>query len=373
MAAIFERQTVVHKLSFGENTRGPTLSDDTVMTTITHPIRQEPFQFDIGTRRRPFYLSNDLLRTSETDWLYNALDEITLNATSPGWTKDEWVFTPVNMILWGSSYFATRARARAMFVSPNEAEYIRSSVNVSIITSAVRSRLECSTVKLPTTRWLDSVQDVFPNHINESITGHVLPPMLSDDASFRAPVFTVPRRMACCTNGTSPGGQSIVAYWSSDNAIYDKPEPLIGDDVPVEKLSIWSKQFAIKWIVGPTASTTILVTSPTLITNEFVEGNGTTLSFEEQPQIGEANEPLLYFLEEPQITVLDCNPVIEQVNASVTLARFTNQILEYELLGTPQPALGAWDYPYDIIYRTKSNYDTCEDRIESQLHEGKNL
>jgi hypothetical protein len=182
--------------------------------------------------------------------------------------------------------------------------------------------------------------------LNKSVTGYVLPTYISNGDSFNAPVFSAPRRMACCTNGTSPGGQSIVAYWSSNNTIYDKRPEMVAEEDNVEgfkELSNWSKRFAIKWVTGPTASTTVRGTDPTHIDTD----------------VGYANESVLYFLEEPQMTVLDCTPIIEQVNASITLARYTKQILEFELLGSPQPVQEAWEYSYDVVYPDKYVPSSC--------------
>jgi hypothetical protein len=338
MAAVFEKQTVIQ-------TR-PLKRIDSIGAYRSQAIRQEPFEFSIGIGQRPFYLTNLLLKTDQTDWLYNALDEMTLNRSTPAWTKDEWAFTPVDISFGNGRDVDGSISGQSQNESQNEAEYIKSSVNVSITTPAIRSRLECNPVRLPTTDWLDSVQDAFPDAFNKSVTGHVLPTFISNGGSFNAPVFSAPRRMTCCTNGTSPGGQSIVAYWSSNNTIYDKRPEMTTEEDDVEgfkELNNWSKRFAIKWIMGPTASTTVRGTNLTHI----------------DTNVGYANESVLYFLEEPQMTVLDCTPIIEQVSASITLARYTKQILEFELLGPPQQVQGAWDYAYDVMYPDKYVPGSC--------------
>jgi hypothetical protein len=339
MAAIFERQTVVHTRTLQRI--------DPITAYRSQTIRQEPFEFGISVGQRPFYLTNSLLETDKADWLYNALDEIVLKRSTPAWTKDEWVFTPVDISFGDGLDRDETSSARPGNRSQNEAEYVESSFNVSITTPAIRSRLECKPVTLPTTGWLDSIQDVFPDIIDKSITGRVLPTNMSDGASFSAPIFSAPRLMACCVNGTSPGGQSIVAYWSSNNALYDKRPQIVAVENNVEgfkEVNDWSKQFAIKWIVGPTASTSVRGTNPNYA-NDVA---------------GYANETALYFLEEPRVTALDCTPVIEQVNASITLARYTTQILEFELLGTPQPVYEAWEHAYDVVYRDKFIPGWCE-------------
>ncbi|KAH6629098.1 hypothetical protein C7974DRAFT_312103, partial [Boeremia exigua] len=321
MAAIFERHTVIHKLSTDSNS---------LMTTRLVRARQEPFEFSSGLGSRPFYLNDGLLGTSETDWLYNALDDITLGTTPLSWAKDEWVFTPVNVTNQDDRkmlYIASSTQSEAID------GYVTSALNVSLTTSALRGRLECEAVNMAGLDWLDDVKDVYPNRFNKSVTGHVLPLTLSAGSQFAAPVFSVPRRMACCTNDGSKESPSIIAYWSTIN-----PDDAADIVVP----SGWSRTFAIKWIVGLAASTLIPGSDPNHVSATY--GNG--------------NESVLYFPEEPQMSTLKCNPVIEQANASITLARDSAQILHYELLEPPYQATGAWDYAYDVMYRTPRSNDS---------------
>ncbi|KAF2624592.1 hypothetical protein BU25DRAFT_493566 [Macroventuria anomochaeta] len=327
MAAVFEQHTVIHTQA---------TQDMDIMTTRSLITRQKPFNFGIGLSKRPFYLTDSLLGTSDTDWLYNALDDITLSTTALPWTRNEWVFTPVNVTNRDDPsmlYVVTADQSEAR----NDAAYITSSFNVSLTTSALRSRLECEPVTVSGSGWLDRVQAVYPNRFDKSVTGHVLPMTILPNKDFAVPVFSAPRRMACCTNGTDQGKQSIVAYWSSNNTVYDEQPSIPADlDEPsdLKVPSGWTKDFAIKWIVGPAASMIVPGSEPNFISNT----------------IGTANETVLYFVEEPQISIMRCNPIIEQANANITFARDTSQILNYELLEAPQPAVGAWDYAYDVVY-----------------------
>ena len=338
MAAVFERHTVVHTQS--------TQSTD-IMTTRSQLPRQKPFKFGIGLGQRPFYLTDSLLATSETDWLYNALDEIIMDTPTLPWTRDEWVFTPVNVTNKDDPavlYIVPEAQEKQQ----KDATYV-SSFNISFITSALRSRLECGPIVLSESRWLESVQDIYPNSLDQAVTGHVLPMTLSLDGGFAAPVFSAPRRIACCTNGTDYGNQSVVAYWSSNNTIYDERPAISVDTNKPSDFKVpsgWSRDFVIKWIVGPAASTVVPGSESNFISNT----------------IGTSNETVLYFAEEPQISTIKCTPVIEKANASITIARDTSQVLTYELLGPPQPAAGAWDYAYDVVYSTAGS-NTSEGNV----------
>lgn len=307
-----------------------------IETNRSLTTRQEPFDFSIDLGQHPFYLSDSLLGTSNTDWLYNALDDITLNTPTRPWTRDEWVFTSVNVTDRydpSVSYVGTQGQSEA----GNEATSFTSSFNVSLITSALRSRLECEAVTVSGPAWLDNVQSVYKNRFDKSVTGHVLPMTVSTTGGFSAPIFSAPRRLACCTNGTDKGKQSVVAYWSSNNSLYDEQPAISVDPDDPENIKVasrWTKDFAIKWIVGAAASIDVPGTESNFVSNT----------------IGTANETVLYFTEEPQMAIMSCTPIIEQANASITFARDTSQILKYELLDGPQPAIGAWEYAYDVVY-----------------------
>lgn len=338
MAAVFERQTILHE----QATQG-------LNVYMYHPdLLQTPFSFGRGLASRPFYLDESTLETTQAGWLYKALDEITLQNAPPTWTKDEWVLTPVNMRALPNATIVQKTGPSENI--PKTSDLFYSSANVTVTTSALRSRLECSSMHVPASGWLDRAEDVFSNRTNEKIHGYVLPATLFEDKPYKAPVFSVPRRMACCTNGTNSGNQSVIAYWSSSSPMTEErpAEPVDKNgSLNLKEPNAWSNNFTIKWIVGQTASTVISGANP--VDNSFYVGfNGFSVGF--------ANETLLYFTEEPQMSILNCMPIIEQTNMSITVARSTSQVLETRMLAEPQPAPGAWDYAWDIVYpRPSSN------------------
>ena len=64
-------------------------------------MRQEyfPFKVNIGWRyfAESLFVTDNFIKTEETDWLKASLDEIMLKSASPSWTKDEWAFRPVEL------------------------------------------------------------------------------------------------------------------------------------------------------------------------------------------------------------------------------------------------------------------------------------
>jgi hypothetical protein len=312
--------------------------------------RQEPITFGATYASRPSYLSEGILRVTQADWLYRALDELTLKTVPPLWTKDEWTFTPVNIARLPNNTISQKTGSKSE--SEQTSALVTSRTNVSLVTPALRSRLECSTVQVPPSGWLDRAEEVYPERTNEAIHGYVLPAILFEDTPYKTPVFTVPRRMGCCTNSTISGGQSVIAYWSSNTALTEKrPAQAVDMNGPLnlKEPRVWSENFTIKWIVGPTSSTIISGRDP---------ANNTITGF-----VVYGNETLLYFTEEPRMAMLNCIPIIEKANASITIARSTGQILEAKLLDKPQPAHEAWDYAWDLVYpKPTSNYSSTNVR-----------
>lgn len=309
-------------------------------------IRETPFTFRASHNGRPFYLEERFLDTADTDWMYNALDEITLKSAPPSWTQNEWVFTPVDLRGLPDNTVSQNTGRKGK--DQDASKPSTSSTNITFTTSALRSRLECSIIRLPTSGWFDRAEDVFPDKINKTITGYVLPAMLFKDEPYKTPVFTVPRRMACCTNGTIPGRQSVIAYWSSNSSIAEsqseEPVDTNGPD-DLREPSAWYQNFTIKWIVGPAASALVSAKNDTVFMG-----------------IGYEDEKLLYFTEKPRMSIMNCVSVIEQANANITIAANTGQVLVSTILGKPQPASGAWDYPYDIMY-PKPDSNTSEGNV----------
>ncbi|KAH7095344.1 hypothetical protein FB567DRAFT_512389 [Paraphoma chrysanthemicola] len=336
MAAIFERQAIVQNLTESDVLGFP--------VPILEP-RLKPINFGAGYNWRPFQFDETLIEVTQADWLFRALDEITLKTNPPKWTKDEWAFTPVRFDALPNSTVTQKTGSKNE--DEQKSALVTSPMNVSITTSALRARLDCRISQVPLTDWLDRAEDVYPDRTREKLDGYVLPATLFDDKPYKTPVFTVPRRIACCTNGTSTGNHSVIAYWSS-TATYTEPRPAeevdLNGPLNLKVPQIWAPNFTIKWIRGPTSSTTISAQDNKL--------NHVT------SRVGYEDATLLYFLEEPKMALLNCLPVIERANASITLARSTGEILGAEMLSEPQLAAEAWDYAWDAVYPKPSSNDT---------------
>ncbi|CAN9206545.1 unnamed protein product [Alternaria alternata] len=165
---------------------------------------------------------------------------------------------------------------------------LSSPANISSITSALRSRLECSPIVVPNSSWLNRAADVYPDRKNETLPG---------------------------------GPENVVVHGS------------------------WYRNFTIKWIVGPGATAEISGAE----LNTTYQNNGDTF--------GNASEELLYFTEEPTMSIMNCAPIIEVANASVIVARSSGNVLDFVLLSDTQPDQNAWEYAWDIVYPEPTRND----------------
>jgi hypothetical protein len=375
MAAIFERQAVVQS----QTTSDP--FNTGLFIESRSILRQEPFVWKESGLARGVDLTDSLLQTSKNEWMYNALGEITLRTSQLPWSKDEWVFTPADFTQLPDVNVSQKTGSDRKF--HNAAGALPSLANISMVTSALRSRLQCYPINVPASGWLDRAADVWPDRTSEILDGFVLPTVLFDIETYRTPVFTAPRRLSCCTNGTASGRQSVVAYWTSNSSMVDArpfptatcnfstvgtdsfsecsyPEPLDENYEPLDPNgpadlivhSPWYRNFTIKWIVGSASSATILSGNLT----EGAAPPGTEFSGYRQAY-GSENETLLFFTEQPKMAMMNCNPVIENTTANVIVVRSSGQILEYHLLEDAQPAPGAWEYAWDVMYPEPTETD----------------
>ena len=107
----------------------------------------------------------------------------------------------------------------------------------------------------------------------------------------------------------------------------------------------WYRNFILKWIVGP--GVTAEISGAEL--NTTYQNNGDTF--------GNASEELLYFTEEPTMSIMNCGPIIEVANAIVIVARSSGNVPDFVLLSDTQPDQNAWEYAWDIMYPEPTRND----------------
>ncbi|KAJ8110327.1 hypothetical protein OPT61_g6806 [Boeremia exigua] len=325
MAAMFER--------------GPGIITTVAHVNSTYAARQSPLTYNHSTNF--LYASGiaysyqsqflqDAMRVTTSDWLYSALDQITLDSQQPDWSRDGWSFTPVNLdSLPSIRNFSTS--------SPTSAQDDASSlpvvlVNSTLTTSALRARLQCEKVETETPSWFVKNEiDLFPRDnsteakdIRDRLrrAGYILPHTVFNGSEYETSVFSRTSAIQCCSNETDPEGRAAVGYWSQMNtSAWWASDPSMGASSWANfGPDAWPPNFAVKWIAGPTTTTNV-----TVYTNAAP-------SFYK----------IMQFKEVPPMAFLSCKPIIEKAEANIVLAHGTGQVLDFKILGELQAQTDPW-------------------------------
>jgi hypothetical protein len=152
---------------------------------------------------------------------------------------------------------------------------------------------------------------------NGNNEGYFLPISIGLGTPFQTSILSMGRQPVCCTNQSAPDddAQSAIGYWSITYL--------------QEYLKEWPGNFSIKWITGTTKST------------EFVtRSDPTDLLYSEDYDT--IRYRFMSFTEEPRWQVLSCQPIIEQAEAHVTVARESGHVLDFNLVQEPRPMPEVW-------------------------------
>lgn len=319
MAAIFER--------------GPGVATTVAYVNTTYAIRQAPMTYNHSVNtfytlgreygsQGPFL--QDAMRIKTSDWLYSALDQITLDAQQPAWSRDGWSFAPIDV----ESLPSVRTPNSEDTTGPIPI----SAANSTFTTSALRAQLRCDKVETENPSWFEKNEiDLFPrensteaDNVREKLrrAGYILPRTVFNNSIHETSFFSRTSTIQCCSNETDPDGRAAVGYWSQMNtSAWWGMEGTLGLSAWIDfGPDSWPPNFAVKWIAGPT--TTSNVTAYT---------NG-----------GASDYKIMQFKEVPPMAFLTCKPIIEKGDAKIVLAHRTGQVLDFEILSEPQEQLDPW-------------------------------
>jgi hypothetical protein len=323
MAAIFERgpglsTTVAHINS--------TLSAR--QTAITYNHTSNPyFSLGSGTYSYQSIYLQDTMRITTSDWMYSAVDQMTLGTQQPDWSQDGWSFTPVDVQKLPSVRTSAASQPQ-----DNASSFLASTANVTLVTSALRARLQCSKVNTESPSWFTTNEiNLFPGENSTEAkdtrdrlnrTGFILPQTVFNGTDHETSIFSRTSTIHCCSNGTDLDGRAAVGYWSQMNTTaWWGFEASLGPSAWVDYgPQKWPPNFAVKWIVGPTT-----------ISNVTAYTNGAPSMYK-----------IMQFKEVPPMAFLDCKPVIEKANAQVVLAHGQGQILDFTILDEPRELADPW-------------------------------
>jgi hypothetical protein len=130
-------------------------------------IREVPFVYDGAYSGRTSAYKKDILSTAfqslQTNWLYSASLQLSMNASQPSWSSEGWSFVPVSI---PASSWKVKQKSNS---SNDEPQAKRTVVTVNL--PAMRGRLECSTIAkdLEDRFWLTEVIDSKKGYYNETL------------------------------------------------------------------------------------------------------------------------------------------------------------------------------------------------------------
>ncbi|KAH3984651.1 hypothetical protein HBH98_160680 [Parastagonospora nodorum] len=289
----------------GITTRSSTIPQTLELRRVPYmtkePLMQQVFKNGTSQFYYTHHPAEDVLEDTyfspESDWLYTAMLEAALNGPEPTWSKDDWSFIPSQLTIDTLANQHSDSHVLGL-----------ESTNTTILTPAVRARLDCSAVDWPSnvSLWLraeDSTDKSNRGKFNSTglKTLYFPEPAVYDNLTntrlTAQPVFP-----QCCGNLTNDSGQgaqyqpSVLAYWTEN----------------------WSEEatqnFTVKWIRGPAS---------------FV------------PYVKQT-EPTLFYSEPPAIQALNCMPSIEASEAKVTVDTVSGAVQEYQILRAPSSDDVAW-------------------------------
>ncbi|KAI0388910.1 hypothetical protein F5Y17DRAFT_451155 [Xylariaceae sp. FL0594] len=268
-------------------------------------------------------LLSELFDNVRTSWIYGAAVQTSLNGSEPPWSSGGWSFVPYDP----SSVSKSMAQKGG-----NRTKALKRSMNATVDTPAIRARLECSPYEhldlkdsknwltewdlRNTTQWhkdnhTKAMTRAFDLGLSDMRDNTILyldrkPDRQGNYTSF----FVTDKWFQCCQNKTGGGvGTGSVGYWSAN---------LRNGSYYPDFASTWPANFTVKWIHG-----------------KPIEGYC-------YAQEDRGCVPRLLWEEKPRMAALNCMPVMETANASVTVSIPDGRVVDFTLRDEPQPDEHAW-------------------------------
>jgi hypothetical protein len=279
----------------------------------------------------------------ETNWMYTAMIQASLNGPEPSWSKDGWSFVPFDVTQIKSSLITKKGGSSKLPWQPE--------ANLTVSTPAIRGNIACSMIEETknTSLWLsDNKRPNIPPLVHyEGNETYILDPGISTllnitgQDEYFIPTLTmfggnVTTRFTaqgkfpkCCANVSDAADSNhehnpvVFGYWTEN---WERTKPSASRENRVEKTT---GNFTIKWVRGPASFGSVFESSVT----ESGSGN-------------------LYFPEVPAIQALNCMPQIEIAEAEISVDHTNGAIQAYRILDEPFPATAAW--PDAFVYRNLS-------------------
>jgi len=241
----------------------------------------------------------ELFSNLTTNWLYSGVIQATLDSPEPTWSRDGWNFVPIHFSILDD---IERRHAEGQ-LDKDDSVVLTSSTNITLITPAIRGRLECKPVPqvTNTSAWLQK---------SEYYNTSMYLPMVYSFGGALVPDNNQPQ---CCFNHTrvisSPNNTDpvVIGYWTQ-NMPYNISSTITRT----------VNNFTVRWIYG-----------------------------EAGPDPGK-DYGSVYFPKPPKIQAVKCIPIFETSEAEIVVDKATERIQSYRLLQDPTPDPTAWSDEFVI-------------------------
>ena len=305
---------------------------------VSLEIRQVPLLLIGHINDNDFYSSSfagEVLRESfanqTTSWMYGGTIQLALNGSEPSWSSNGWSFAPVDL-----SALPTKTIQNAGDNSSSAQESgvpLPSSTLAKLDTAGIHAWLECTPFDSldDSSSWTTRQDLTDSTYSNTSanptslLTGYELGTATCSGNSpsiglgyfcgaaggidISTTFYAQPPQLSCCENRTENGFElASVGYWSANrNAGVLFPE--LSGNYPFN--------LTVKWLRG-------------IPQEGFIMANASSESRR------------LIWHEPPQMTALNCRPIIETANARVTVDIASHRVQNYSLTSNPVPDANAW-------------------------------
>jgi hypothetical protein len=298
---------------------------------------------------------SQIFNTLSTNWIYSAISALTLSGADPAWSSDGWGFVPI--------------------IIPDLQQYIKkqnigsynttqgflgiSSADITVSTSAIRGRAECSYIAgLDNhSRWLEP--DPIDPQSGKAMALHLK--LFPGNENHTTTIAPSGYYFECCTNHSSTPQIQLVnstATSPTSNSSWTIIEKLI---TPMA-VGYWTKNIDKDMFYGfaPKAI------SAGNFTPKWIAGKG---GFKARRVDYGSPPDLLFFTDEVEMQALNCMPIIETSEAEVTVNSKTGKVHTFKILNEPTIIEEPWSDPFlvrnrshpsDPIEYTGQNLTACQ-------------
>jgi hypothetical protein len=328
MSALFEKRshTVTQPVLFQRSLE---------MRQVPVITKVEPSQ---GSGQDPSVMSvEQLYHDPSKNWLYGAGIQQSFNGSQLPWTSDGWSFLPVNLSGISDEY------AKPDSTSDNTGDTISYARNASMVTPAIRARLDCTSIEevANVTSWVtltnySNKSRLFEPDVFAQLNGtgkldlYSLSEFIFPGTDSFTTMISNSKTPLCCQNGSiGDPNQSVLGYWSPVRT--KKFEYFPYDKLP------WPLPFVVKWVVG----------QPII------------------PKDDEGYKTKMYYKDLPRMQAARCKPVIETAEASITVDVHTGKVYSSAIVSLPFAAEEAWSSVF--TRHNESKIDTSQNDADTPL------